>query len=66
MSEAPSDRPVNLNRFRKERERQETKTRADANAAKFGRTKSERVLEAARKERARRMLDQHRREDDES
>ncbi len=52
--------PVNLNRHRKQKRRQEARRRADANAAKFGRSKAERLLEAARREKARRMLDAHR------
>ncbi len=54
-----SETPVNLNRVRKERLREERKARADANAAKFGRTKAERVLEATREAKARRHLDGH-------
>lgn len=59
-----SDGPVNLNRFRKEKARDEARRQADANAAKFGRSKAERVLAAARTEKARRVLDQHRRAED--
>lgn len=59
-----SEGPVNLNRFRKEKAREAAKAEADANAAKFGRTKAERVLAATKAEKARRLLDQHRREED--
>jgi hypothetical protein len=45
---------------RKARQRAEAKATADANAARFGRTKAERVLEATRQEKARTHLDQHR------
>ncbi len=55
-----SEGPVNLNRARKERARMQAKAEADANAARHGRTKAERVLEAARQEQARRRLDAHR------
>ena len=55
--------PVNLNRARKARVREEARRLADANAARFGRTKAERLLEAARSERARRALDGTRREE---
>jgi hypothetical protein len=48
---------VNLNRARKERERAEAKRQADANAAKHGRTKAQRLLEATQAEKARRALD---------
>jgi hypothetical protein len=58
MTGSEENRPVNLNRVRKEKARAEAKARADANAAKHGRTKAERLLEAARTEQARRRLDQ--------
>jgi phage protein D len=64
MSEGDPTAPVNLNRARKEKARAEAKARADANAAKFGRTKAERVLAATRADKARRLLDQHRRDED--
>ncbi len=48
---------LNLNKARKARERAEAKAQADANAAKHGRTKAERLLEAARAEKARHALD---------
>ena len=54
------NKPVNLRQVRKERARAEKRTAAGTNAAKHGRSKAERVLEAARGEKARRMLDQHR------
>ena len=54
---------VNLNRARKEKARAERKARADANAAKFGRTKTEKALDRAKTEKARADLDAHRRED---
>jgi phage protein D len=50
--------PVNLNKARKARDRAEEKAQADANALKHGRTKAERLLEAAQAEKARRALDQ--------
>ncbi|HMB12854.1 MAG TPA: DUF4169 family protein [Roseovarius sp.] len=59
-----SDRPVNLNRVRKQKARAATKARADENSARFGRTKAQRSLEETEAEKARRILDQHRREDD--
>lgn len=49
---------VNLNKARKARDRAEEKAQADANALKHGRTKAERLLEAARAENAKRALDQ--------
>ncbi|MBF9031483.1 DUF4169 family protein [Rhodobacterales bacterium HKCCE3408] len=56
--------PVNLNRFRKDKAREERKAKADANAAKFGRTKAERIAEAAREAQARKLLDGHKRDDE--
>ena len=52
--------PVNLKAARKARARAEAKVAADANAAKFGRTKAERDREAAQADKARRDLDGHR------
>ena len=56
---------VNLNRFRKARARAEDRAQADANAAKFGRSKAEKDLEKARAEKAARDLEAHRRDEDE-
>ena len=44
--------PINLNKVRKARVREDDKARADANAVKFGRTKAERLLHAAREQKA--------------
>ena len=51
---------VNLKRFKKRTERDQSAKQADANRARFGRTKSERVLEERRTKRASELLDQHR------
>jgi hypothetical protein len=51
---------VNLKRFRKRTEREQSAKQADANRARFGRTKSERVLDERRTTRANDVLDQHR------
>ena len=51
---------VNLKRFRKHVERQQSAKQADANRARFGRTKSERALDDKRASRANDLLDQHR------
>ena len=48
---------TNLNKARKARDRAEEKAQADANALKHGRSKAERLLEAAQAEKARRALD---------
>ncbi|MEM9320795.1 MAG: DUF4169 family protein [Pseudomonadota bacterium] len=55
--------PINLNKVRKARARAEAKAQADANAAKHGRTKSERMSEAARAEKLRRAIEGHKRDD---
>ena len=55
---------TNLNRARKARDRAEEKAQADANALKHGRTKAQRLLEAAQAEKARRALDQSKFEDE--
>ena len=51
---------VNLKAARKARARAEAKVAADANAARFGRTKAETALDEARAEKALRDLDGHR------
>jgi hypothetical protein len=51
---------VNLKRFKKRAERHQSAQQAEANRARFGRTKSERELDRARADRARDVLDQHR------
>ncbi len=51
---------VNLKRFRKRAEREQSAKQAEANRTRFGRTKSQRVLEERRAERAGELLDQHR------
>ena len=50
----------NLKRFRKRAEKEQSAQRADANRAKFGRSKSERAAEQQRSDRASDALDQHR------
>jgi hypothetical protein len=51
---------VNLKRFRKRTEREQSAKQADANRARFGRTKSERIVDEQRTTRANDVLDQHR------
>jgi hypothetical protein len=51
---------INLKRFKKRSEREQSAKQADANRARFGRTKSERVFDERRTDRANDMLDQHR------
>jgi len=58
------DKPVNLNRFRKQKARAEKKARADQNAVTFGRTKAEKDLDNARNVQSIHKLDQHKRSDE--
>jgi len=51
---------VNLKRFKKRTERAQSAKQAEANRSRFGRTKSERVLDERRTQRASELLDQHR------
>ena len=51
---------VNLKRFKKRMERDQSAQAADANRARFGMTKAERTTEAQRGKRANDLLDQHR------
>jgi hypothetical protein len=60
MREAGMGDLVNLKRFRKRAEKEQSAKQADANRKRFGRTKSERVLEEVRSKRANDVLDQHR------
>ena len=53
---------TNLNRFRKARARVENRSKGDANAVKFGRTKAQKALEEAQADKAARDLDGHRKE----
>jgi len=60
MMEAGKGDVVNLKRFKKRTEREQSAKQAEANRTRFGRTKSERVLEERRTGRASDLLDQHR------
>ncbi len=51
---------VNVTRFKKRAERETSAKVAEVNRSRFGRTKSERVLDALRTDRANDLLDQHR------
>jgi hypothetical protein len=51
---------VNLKRYKKRAEREQSAKRADANRVRFGRTKSERAQDEQRTDRANALLDQHR------
>ncbi len=54
---------VNLKRFKKRNEREQSAKQADANRARFGRTKSERALDEHAKGRASDLLEQHKLDD---
>ncbi|SFR38473.1 protein of unknown function [Yoonia tamlensis] len=51
-------KPINLNQARKARTRAEAKAKADENAIRFGRTKAEQLLDAAREQQASDRLSQ--------
>lgn len=57
-----SEKPVNLNRFRKARAKAAKQARADENAVRYGRPRSERDLARARADKSARDLDGHQRE----
>ncbi len=52
-------KPVNLNRYRKEKARAEKKARADQNAVAFGRSKAEKQVVKLQKDKQNRDLDNH-------
>ena len=54
--------PVNLNKVRKARAREEARAKADENAVRYGRSKAEKELAKARQDKARRDLDGHKSE----
>jgi len=54
---------INLKRFKKRSEREQSAKQADANRARFGRTKAERAQHERREERAGNFLDQHKLDD---
>ncbi|SLN42282.1 hypothetical protein AQS8620_01681 [Aquimixticola soesokkakensis] len=53
---------TNLNQFRKRRDREDARAKADSNAAKFGRTKAQRHLDEATSANMDRKLDGHKRD----
>jgi hypothetical protein len=63
MMEANMADIINLKRFKKRGEREQSAKQAEANRALFGRTKAERALDEGRKERAGNFLDQHKLDD---
>ena len=54
--------PINLNKARKAKEKAEAEQRAKENRAKFGRTKAEKKLEAAKAGQQVKQTEGHRRE----
>ena len=54
---------INLKRFKKRSEREQSAKQADANRARFGRTKAERAQDEQREELAGNFLDQHKLDD---
>jgi hypothetical protein len=60
MMEATMGELVNLKRFKKRSEREQSEKQADTNRARFGRTKSERARDELQTSRAKDHLDQHR------
>jgi len=63
MMEANMADVINLKRFKKRSEREQSARQADANRARFGRTKAERALDQHHKDRAGDLLDQHKLDD---
>jgi hypothetical protein len=51
---------INLKRFKKRAEKQQSAKQAEVNRTRFGRTRSERTLDQQRSSRASDLLDQHR------
>jgi hypothetical protein len=66
MMEAGMGDVVNLKRFKKRGEREQSEKQAEANRLRFGRTKSERALEELRNRRASDLLNQHRIDDEDA
>ncbi len=52
-------KPVNLNRYRKEKARAEKKARADQNSVAFGRSKAEKEVLQKQQDKQRSDLDNH-------
>ncbi|WP_374468685.1 DUF4169 family protein [Phenylobacterium sp.] len=55
--------PINLNKFRKARAKDEAKKTAEQNRVRFGRTKAEKQVSRLEAEKARRLHEQAKRED---
>lgn len=59
-----AETPINLSRARKQRARDAKKTAGDANAVKFGRSKSEKQRDETLSDLNLRRLDGHKRDED--
>ncbi|MEM1341509.1 MAG: DUF4169 family protein [Pseudomonadota bacterium] len=59
-----ASRPISLSKHRKARARAEKRAEADANAAKFGRSKAEKLAERQKRDQDTAKLDGHRRDHD--
>ena len=57
---------VNLKRFKKRKEREQSDRQAETNRALFGRTKSERLADAKRAQHASDTLDRHKLESEDA
>jgi len=57
-------KPINLNKARKAKAREDAKARANENAMKHGRTKAQRLLETTQQEQASKRLSQLKFEDE--
>lgn len=57
-------KPVNLNRFRKDKARARKRARADENAVKHGRTKAQKELETSRNIKDLNDFSQHERDEE--
>lgn len=55
---------INLNKIRKKKARADEKSRADTNAVLHGRSKSDKALDKARREKAAQDHDAHKRDDE--
>ncbi|MFN4185707.1 MAG: DUF4169 family protein [Hyphomonas sp.] len=55
--------PVNLNKFRKAKDKADKEQRAQENRAKFGRTKAAKNLDQARADKLKKLTDAHRVQD---
>jgi Domain of unknown function (DUF4169) len=63
MMEAGVGDIINLKRFKKRNEREQSAKEAETNRVRFGRTKSERTFDERAKDRTSSLLDQHKLDD---